>query len=110
MLRYIIISGYNYITALSILLQHIHTYHLYFIPEGVVETSQTFLTHSCILPKWLSYDKYSRHDRQSIAVWLQPITGVSAVNPFVFYNIHERQGEVLFFCSVPVTRQDKRID
>jgi hypothetical protein len=37
---------------------------------------------------------------KSIAVWLQSISGVSAVNSLVaFYNIHERKGEVLFFCS-----------
>jgi hypothetical protein len=39
-----------------------------------------------------------------IAALLQSILGVSAINPLVaFYDIHERKGEVLFFCSVPDT-------
>jgi hypothetical protein len=37
-----------------------------------------------------------------IAVRLQFISDVSAVNPLVaFYDIHGRKGEVLFFRSVP---------
>jgi hypothetical protein len=45
---------------------------------------------------------------KSIAVFLQSITGVSAINPLVvFYDIHERKGEVLFFYFVPdTTRHD----
>jgi hypothetical protein len=42
-----------------------------------------------------------------IAARLQSISGVSAINLLVaFYDIHERKGEVLFFCSVPDTTRD----
>jgi hypothetical protein len=45
-----------------------------------------------------------------IAVLLQSISGVSAVNPLVaFYDIHERKREVLFFNFVPDTTQDNLI-
>jgi hypothetical protein len=44
-----------------------------------------------------------------IAVLLQSISGVSAINPLVaFYDIHGRKGEVLFFCSVSDTTRDSR--
>jgi hypothetical protein len=37
-----------------------------------------------------------------IAVWSQPNSGVSAVNPLVaFYDIHGRKREVLLFYFVP---------
>jgi hypothetical protein len=43
-----------------------------------------------------------------IAVRSQFTSGVSAVNPLVaFYDIYERNGEVLFFCSVPDTARDR---
>jgi hypothetical protein len=42
-----------------------------------------------------------------IAVWLQSISGVSAVNPLVaFYDIHGGKIEVLFFYFVPDTTRD----
>jgi hypothetical protein len=42
-----------------------------------------------------------------IAVLLQSISGVSAINPLVaFYDIHGRKREVLFFCFVPDTIRD----
>jgi hypothetical protein len=35
---------------------------------------------------------------KSIAVWLQSISGVNAINPLVaFYDIHGRKIEVLFW-------------
>jgi hypothetical protein len=41
------------------------------------------------------------------AVCSQFISGVSAVNPlFVFYDIHGRKREVLFFCSFPDITRD----
>jgi hypothetical protein len=44
---------------------------------------------------------------KSIAVLLQSISGVSAINPLVaFYDIHGRKGEVLFFYFVPDTTRD----
>jgi hypothetical protein len=42
-----------------------------------------------------------------IAVLLQSISGVSAVNPLVaFYDIHGGKREVLFFYFVPDTTRD----
>jgi hypothetical protein len=42
-----------------------------------------------------------------IAVLLQSISGVSAVNPLVaFYDIHRGKREVLFFYFVPDTTRD----
>jgi hypothetical protein len=46
-------------------------------------------------------------DDKPIAVLLQTISGVSAINPIVaFYDIHERKREVLFFYFVPDTTRD----
>jgi hypothetical protein len=43
-----------------------------------------------------------------IAVFLQSISGVSAINPLVaFYNIQGGKREVLFFYFVPDTTRDK---
>jgi hypothetical protein len=42
-----------------------------------------------------------------ITIWSQLILGVSVVNPLVaFYDLHERKGEVRFFCSVPENTRD----
>jgi hypothetical protein len=42
-----------------------------------------------------------------IAVFLQSISGVSAINPLVaFYDIHAGKREVLFFCFVSDTTRD----
>jgi hypothetical protein len=42
-----------------------------------------------------------------IAVLLQSISGVSAINPLVaFYNIHGGKREMLFFYFVPDTTRD----
>jgi hypothetical protein len=44
---------------------------------------------------------------QPIAVLLQSISGVSAINPLVaFYDIHGGKREVLFFYFVPGTPRD----
>jgi hypothetical protein len=44
-----------------------------------------------------------------IAVLLQSISGVSAINPLVaYYDIHGRKKEVLFFYFVPDTTRDTR--
>jgi hypothetical protein len=40
-----------------------------------------------------------------IAVLLHPISGVSAINPLVFYDIYGGEREVLFFYFVSDTRQ-----
>jgi hypothetical protein len=43
-----------------------------------------------------------------IAVFLQSISGVSAINPLVvFYDIHGGKREVLFFSFVPDTTRDR---
>jgi hypothetical protein len=45
-----------------------------------------------------------------IAVLLQPILGVSAINPLVaFYDIHEEKRNVLFFYFVPDTTRAPNI-
>jgi hypothetical protein len=42
-----------------------------------------------------------------IAILLQSISGVSAINPLVaFYDIHGRKREVLFYYFVPDTTRD----
>jgi hypothetical protein len=44
-----------------------------------------------------------------IAVLLQPISGVSAIDPLVaFYDIHGGKREVLFFYFVPDTPHETR--
>jgi hypothetical protein len=44
---------------------------------------------------------------KSIAVLLQSISGVSAINPLVaFYDVHGGKREVLFFYFVPDTTRD----
>jgi hypothetical protein len=44
---------------------------------------------------------------KSIAIFLESMSGVIAINPLVaFYNIHGRKGQVLFFYFVPDTTLD----
>jgi hypothetical protein len=46
---------------------------------------------------------------KAIAVLLQSISGVSAINPIVaFYDIHGGKREVLFFYFIPDTTRDLR--
>jgi hypothetical protein len=81
----------------------IHTYHSRFIPEGVPEISQIFLRDS------LQNDSAMRNTTdvtggKPIAVWLQSISDVSAVNSLVvFYDIHgrKRKGATLFVLFCP---------
>jgi hypothetical protein len=48
-------------------------------------------------------------DSKPIAVLLQSISGLSAINPLVaFYDIHGGKREVLFFYFVPDTTRDSR--
>jgi hypothetical protein len=82
----------------------LYTYHSRFIPEGVTEVFQIFLRDTHVLPKLLSYEEHCRSD--PFAVWLQSISGVSAINPLVtFYDIHGGEREVLFFYFVQDTTQ-----
>jgi hypothetical protein len=49
-------------------------------------------------------------DGKPIAVLLQSISGVSAINPLVaFYDIHRGKREVLFFYFVPDTTRERYI-
>jgi hypothetical protein len=48
---------------------------------------------------------------ESVAVLLESISGVSAINPLVaLYDIHGGKREVLFFYFVPVTTRDRQKD
>jgi hypothetical protein len=46
-------------------------------------------------------------DGKPIAVLLQSISDVSAINPFAFYDIHGGKREVQFFYFVPDTTRDR---
>jgi hypothetical protein len=70
-------------------LTYIHTYHSRFIPKGVAEVSQVFLRDTHVLPKLVSYVDADVTGGKPIVVFLQSISGVSAINPLVaFYDIH----------------------
>jgi hypothetical protein len=87
----------------------VYTYHSRFIPERLAEVSQIFLRDSHVLPKLVSYEEHCRLDRwcRPIAVLLQAISGVSAINPLVaFYDIQGGKIEVLFFYFVLDTTRD----
>jgi hypothetical protein len=76
------------------------------IPAGVAEVFQIFLQDTHVLPK-LVRNTADVIGGKPIAVLLQSISGVSAINPLVaFYDIREGKREVLFFCSVPDTTRD----
>jgi hypothetical protein len=76
----------------------LRTYHSRFIPEGVAEVSLIFLRDTHVLPKLVGYKEHCRRDGNPIAILLQSISGVSAINPLVtFYDIHRGKREVLFF-------------
>jgi hypothetical protein len=65
--------------------------------------SQIFLQDTHVLPKLVSYEE-NVTDGKFIAVCMQSISGVSAINPLVaFYDIHGGKREVLFFYFVPDT-------
>jgi hypothetical protein len=91
---------------------YLHTYHSRFIPEGVAEVSQIFLRDTHVLPKLVSYKEHYYTDvtgGKTIAVLLQSISAVSAINPLVaFYDIHGGKREaplsILLFCPGHHTR------
>jgi hypothetical protein len=62
-----------------------------------------------VLLKLVSYEKHCRRTGgKPIAVLLQSISGVSAINPLVaFYDINGGKREVLFFYSVTDTTRDE---
>jgi hypothetical protein len=69
--------------------------------------SQIFLRGTHVLPKLVSYEEVTDvTGGKPIAVLLQSISGVSAINPLVaFYDIHGGKREVLFY-FVPDTTRD----
>jgi hypothetical protein len=83
---------------------YIHKYHSRFIPGGVAEVSQIFLRDTHVLPKFVMRNTADVTGGKPIAVLLQSISGLSAINPLVaFYDIHGGKREVLFFYFVPDT-------
>jgi hypothetical protein len=95
----------NYILQIN---KYIHTYHSRFISEGVAEASQIFLRHTHVLPKLAMRNTADVTGGKPIAVLLQYISGISAINPLLaFYDIHGGKREVLFFYFVPDTTRDK---
>jgi hypothetical protein len=62
-----------------IIYTYIHTYHSRFIPEGVAEASQ-------ILPRIAVRNTVDVTSGKPIAVRLESISGVSAVNPLVAFT------------------------
>jgi hypothetical protein len=91
-------------------IRDIHTYHSRLIPEGVAEVSQIFLRDTHVLPKFKLAMRITADvtGGKPIAVLLQSISGLSAINPLVaFYDIHGGKREVLFFYFVPDTTRDQ---
>jgi hypothetical protein len=79
---------------------YIPTYYSRFIPEGVPDTILIFPETCTFYRKKLGMRNTAVvTGSKPIAVWLQSISGVNATL-VTFYDIHERKGEVLFFCSV----------
>jgi hypothetical protein len=65
---------------------HIHTYHSRFIREGVAEVSQILLQDTHVLPKLVSYKNTADvTGGKPIAVLLQSIPDVNAINPLVAF-------------------------
>jgi hypothetical protein len=86
---------------------YIHTYHLRFISERVADASQIFLRDTHVLPKLVSNEEPDVTGGKPIAVLLQSISGVTAINSLVaFYVIHggNRGGAILLFCPGHHTR------
>jgi hypothetical protein len=75
---------------------YIHTTHA--LSTKVAKISQIFIRNSCILLKWLSYDKYCRHDRSGCCWSFSRLLRC----PW------KMKGEVLFYCSVSDTTRDER--
>jgi hypothetical protein len=77
------------------------------MPEGVAEASQIFFRDTHVLPKLAIRNTADVTGGKPIAVLLQSISGVSAINPLVaLYDIHGGKREVLFFYFVPANTRD----
>jgi hypothetical protein len=77
--------------------QLLNTYiPLTLIPEGVAEVSQIFLRDTHVLLKLAMRNTADVTGGKPLAVFLQSISGVIAINPLVaFYDIHGGKREVL---------------
>jgi hypothetical protein len=79
----------------------------------VAGRKQRYLRYSSETPTFYQNDLAVKNTTdvtgaKPIAVLLQSISGVSAINPLVaFYDIHGRKREVLFVYFVPDTTRDK---
>jgi hypothetical protein len=96
-------------TGRQFIKHNIHTiiYHSHFIPEVVAEVSQIFRRDPHVLPKLKATRNTDVIGGKPIAVLLQSISDVSAINPLVaFYDILGGKREVLFFYFVPDTTRD----
>jgi hypothetical protein len=70
----------------------------------VAEVSEIFLRDIHVLPKLAMKNTADVTGSKPIAVLLQSISGVSAINSLVaFYDIHGEKREVLFFYFAPDT-------
>jgi hypothetical protein len=91
----------------SAICTYIDTNHLRFIPEGVAEVSQIFLRDPTFYQKEIAVRTTAVTGDKPIAVLLQCISGVTAINSLVaFYDIHGGKREVLFVYFVPDTTRD----
>jgi hypothetical protein len=85
----LLLSSWHTICTQKSVVIYIHTYHSRFIPEGVAEISQIFLRDTHVLQKLAMRNTADETGGKPIAVLLQSISGVSAINPLVaFYDIH----------------------
>jgi hypothetical protein len=76
-------------------------------PRKIAEVSQIFLRVTHVLPKLAMKNTADVTGGKPIAVLLQSISGVSALNSLVtFYDIHGGKREVIFFYFVPDTTRD----
>jgi hypothetical protein len=93
-------------TVKIIIITYIHTYTYH---SRFTKGQQKFLGYSSETPtfhqNWnTAHVTVGKH----IAVLLQSISGVSAINPLVtFYDTHAGKREVLFFYFVPDTTRDQ---
>jgi hypothetical protein len=88
---------------------YIHTYHSRLISKGVAEASRIVLRDTFYQNYFAMRTTKDVTGGKPVAVLLQCISGVTAINPSVaFYDIHGGKRDVLFFYFVPdATRESK---
>jgi hypothetical protein len=79
-------------------------YHSRFITEGVAETSQIFLQDIHVLPKLVSHADVT--GGKPIAVLLQPISSVSAIDPLVAFTTSMEERERCYSFILSRTRDE----